>query len=72
MLLNDYCNLSLHIVTFSVPLNIFTAKDDIARFSTQNLARMPSRKGIWPVKNWVVGCRHGYESESRCRFAYGL
>jgi len=30
-----------------------------------------SKKGIWPVKNWVVGCWHGYMSGSRCRFAYG-
>jgi len=30
-----------------------------------------SRKGILPVKNWVVGCWHGYVSGSRCRFAYG-
>ena len=29
------------------------------------------RKGIRPVKNWVVGCGLGYESGSRCRFAYG-
>ena len=30
-----------------------------------------SRKGIQPVKNWVVGCRHGYLSGARCRLAYG-
>ena len=30
------------------------------------------RKGIWPVKNWVVGCWHGYVSGSRCRFACKL
>ena len=30
-----------------------------------------SRKGIQPVKNWVVGCWHGYVSGSRYRFAYG-
>jgi len=24
-----------------------------------------------PVKNWVVGCWHGYLSGARCRFAYG-
>jgi len=24
-----------------------------------------------PVKDWMVGCWHGYVSESRCRFAYG-
>jgi len=29
------------------------------------------RKGIWPVKNWVVGCWRGYMSGSRGRFAYG-
>ena len=30
------------------------------------------RKGIRPVKNWVVGCWHGYMSGVRCRlFAYG-
>ena len=28
------------------------------------------RKGIWPVKNWVVGCWHGYLSGARCRLAY--
>jgi len=30
-----------------------------------------SRKGIRPVKNWVMGCWHGYLSGARCRFAYG-
>ena len=29
------------------------------------------RKGIRPVKNWVVGCWRGYLSGARCRFAYG-
>jgi len=29
------------------------------------------RKGIRPVKNWVVGCRRGYLSAARCRLAYG-
>ena len=28
------------------------------------------RKGIRPVKNWVVGCWHGYLSGARCRLAY--
>ena len=27
------------------------------------------RKGFWPVKNWVVGCWHGYLSGARCRLA---
>ena len=29
------------------------------------------RKGIRPVKNWVVGCWHGYLSAAMCRIAYG-
>ena len=29
------------------------------------------RKGIRPVKNWVVRCWHGYLSGVRCRLAYG-
>jgi len=29
-----------------------------------------SRKGIRPVKNWVVGCWHGYLPGARCRLAY--
>jgi len=29
------------------------------------------RKGIRPVKNWVVGYWHGYLSGARCRLAYG-
>jgi len=29
------------------------------------------RKGIRPVKNWVVGCWHGHLSGARCRLAYG-
>jgi len=29
-----------------------------------------SRKGVWPVKNWVVGCWHGYMPGARCRFAF--
>ena len=29
------------------------------------------RKGIWPVKNWVVGCWRGYLSGAGCRLAYG-
>ena len=29
------------------------------------------RKGIRPVKNWVVGCWRGCLSKARCRLAYG-
>jgi len=30
------------------------------------------KKGIRPVKNWVVRCWHGYVCGSRYRFAYRL
>ena len=29
------------------------------------------RKGIRPVKDWVVGCWHGYLPGARCRLAHG-
>jgi len=29
------------------------------------------RKGIQPVKNWVVGCWHGYLFGARCWLAHG-
>jgi len=30
------------------------------------------RKSIWPVKNWVIRCRHGYLSGAKCKwFVYG-
>ena len=32
------------------------------------LTRLGGRKGIWHVKNWVVGC---YFFGAMCRFAYG-
>jgi len=33
--------------------------------------QLGGRKGIWHVKNWVVGCSYGYLSGAKCRFAYG-
>jgi len=30
------------------------------------------RKGIRPVKNWVIECWHGYLPQARCWFAYDL
>jgi len=33
--------------------------------------RLGGRKGIQPVKTWVVGYCHGYLSGARCRLAYG-
>jgi len=42
---------------------------NIVAFSA--LMLMGSRNGIWPVKNWLVGCWCGYLSGSRCRLAFG-
>jgi len=35
------------------------------------LTLLGGRKHIWPVKNWVVRCWHGYLSGARCLLAYG-
>ena len=45
----------------------------IMTFSSSVLWRcwLGGRKGIRPVKNWVVGCWHVYLSGAMCRFAYG-
>jgi len=40
-------------------------------FSALTLLVLGGRKGIQPVKNWVLGCWHGYLSGARCRLAYG-
>ena len=40
-------------------------------FSALTHCWLGGRKGIRPVKNWVVGCWHGYLSGARCRLAYG-
>jgi len=32
---------------------------------------LSGRNGIWPVKNWVIGCWRGYLPRVRHRFAYG-
>ena len=33
--------------------------------------RFGGRKSIWPVKNWLMWCRHGYLSGTKCKwFAY--
>ena len=40
-------------------------------FSACAFSALGGRKGIRPVKNWAVGCWHGYLSGARCRLAYG-
>jgi len=73
----------LLIMIFSTVLNLYMTPMYLviwALFYTWFLQCMPSvlwrcwlggMNGIRPVKNWVVGCWHGYVSGSRCRFAYG-
>ena len=39
-------------------------------FSALTLLVGRDRKGIRPVKNWVVGCWRGYLSGARCSLAY--
>jgi len=55
--------------------NVKTAQQTVAVFQ-QTFAVLwhcwlGGRKGIRPVKNWVMGCWHGYLSGVRFRFAYG-
>ena len=52
---------------------------DSVQVSHIDLLSLPSvlwcldgRKGIQPVKNWAVGCWHGYLSGARCRLASQL
>ena len=48
----------------------FNFSSNFINFSALTLL-VGGRKDIWPVKNWVVGCWHGYLSGVRCRLAYG-
>jgi len=41
----------------------------VTAFSALTLCWLGGRKGILPVKNWVVGCCHGYLSGVQCRLA---
>ena len=48
---------------------IFSCFRNLCHFKTLVLWRcwLGGRKGIRPVKNWVVGCWYGYQSGARCR-----
>jgi len=63
-----------HIFQFTMSMQLFKIK--MKWIST----KLPSvlwrcwlggRKGIRPVKNWMVVCWRGYLPATRCRFAYG-
>ena len=66
-----YCMTVSKLYTFSrflvSALNAFSAFMP----SVQWRCWLGSRKGIRPVKNWVVRCWRGYLSGARCRLAYG-
>ena len=61
---------------FHVPLLFFPFFSPYTLFSPFSLPSvlwrcwLGGRKGIQPVKNWVVRCYHGYLFGARCRFAY--
>ena len=54
-------------VTFSIHKTDCSSVDCL----WMKLCWLGGRKGIQPVKNWVVGCWHGYLSGARCRLVYG-
>jgi len=56
------------LILLTIDLNIYTLS--LAAFTALMLL-VKQQKGIRPVKNWVVGCWHGYVSGSRCKFANG-
>jgi len=60
---------SLYFFVYSFCYIITKTKNSLFIFSP--CCWLGSRKGIWPVKNWVVGCWHGYLPRTRCRLAYG-
>jgi len=49
---------------------IYCLLDFTVAFSVPWCCWLGDRKGIQPVKNWVVGCWRGYLSGARCRLAY--
>jgi len=51
-------------------VNAHKQNDSWFVFSTSMLL-VGRQEGIRPVKNWMVGCWHGYLSEARYRLAYG-
>jgi len=53
-----YVFIFIHLYSFFLPLVLWRCW-------------LGGRKGIRPVKNWVVGCWCGYLSGARCRFVYG-
>ena len=70
----------LRSVTTLLVMLLFTVFPSVLWRFPSVLWRFPSvlwrcwlggRKGIRPVKNWVVGCWRGYLSAARCRLAYG-
>jgi len=72
------------LYTFSQPTRPLACREYVLAFSVCFFTRysnlkpsvlwrcwLGGRKGIRPVKNWVVRCWRGYLSGVRCRFAYG-
>ena len=69
---HPYLCLSLCACPFG--MHRFTGIPVIKLFSVSSVlwrCWLCGRKGIRPVKNWVVGCWRGYLSGERCKLAYG-
>ena len=60
----------IHCVEWLWQLNFVTYLLTYLRAFSALTLLVGGRKGIWPVRNWVVQCWHGCVSESRCTFAY--
>jgi len=71
----------LFVFIYILSASVLVAVVIDANFLLSNFLLLPSvlwccwlggRKGVWPVKNWVVRYWHGYLSGVRCNwFAYG-
>ena len=71
------CALDIAVIQYSPPLVALWYVMYLRRTSCLHLwpsvlwrCWLGGRKGIRPVKNWVVGCWRSYLSEARCRLAY--
>ena len=55
----------------SPPLSKVVVTSHRRHIQSCTYASLVGRKGIRPVKIWVMGCWHSYLSRARCRLAYG-
>ena len=68
---DPFCSMLTEPWSNTAPLVINLNNTSLVLQCFDGRCRLGGRKGIRPVKNWVVGCWHGYLSGARCRLAYG-